>query len=186
MPACDCNIFHDASIGTDNHVIWAFSYADEAARLAATGWVRFPGDPEAPFTANDIGKVAKQEDNQTYWVLIGIGPTTWREITNGSDIVHVFTIAPSATEETHRLPLANFCAIKYIICAFNNSEGKYKSFEILASRKTGTAVEHNLYSKIGSIIATAVDFDIDGTDAVLTIKNNETYSITVHLTRKVL
>lgn len=51
--------FHKDQTLNNNHQIHAFEFADEASRLGAVG-----------LTASDIGKVAKQIDNESYWVLI--------------------------------------------------------------------------------------------------------------------
>lgn len=60
---------HKNLTGTDIHVIHAFTFADAAARTGATGLV-----------AADVGKVAKQTDNNSYYVLTAITPT-WLELT---------------------------------------------------------------------------------------------------------
>ena len=60
--------FHDQSIVGANHVLQNFSFADETARNAATGLV-----------AADIGKVAIQTDNTTFYILVAVTPV-WREI----------------------------------------------------------------------------------------------------------
>lgn len=52
------------------HVIQDFSYADSTARLAATG-----------FTAEDVGKTAQQQSDETWWLLTNHSPITWKEIT---------------------------------------------------------------------------------------------------------
>jgi len=59
------------------HIINQFTYADESARTGASG-----------FVAADVGKVAKQTDDLTYWVLTATTPT-WKELT------------PSAPTHTH-------------------------------------------------------------------------------------
>jgi len=53
----------------DIHKIHNFEYADTAARTGAS------------VTSDDVGKVAVQLDNNTYWVLIDTVPT-WTQITN--------------------------------------------------------------------------------------------------------
>lgn len=53
----------------DIHKIHNFEYADEAARTGAS------------ITSDDVGKVAVQLDNNTYWILIDDTPT-WTQITN--------------------------------------------------------------------------------------------------------
>lgn len=55
---------HYAVTGLDNHVIHSYTYANAAARLAATG-----------FVAGDIGKSAKQTDTGTFWLLTSTSPT---------------------------------------------------------------------------------------------------------------
>jgi hypothetical protein len=83
-----CNKFHDEFQNEENHHIQAFCYTTQADRLAATGYEPCPGDPEKPFDAGDVGKIAKQENTNpsdgevTFWVLCGIAPVTWDEITN--------------------------------------------------------------------------------------------------------
>lgn len=63
--------FHKNLTGADVHIIHAFTYANAAARLAATGMV-----------VGDKGKIALQSDNNTYYVLQNHSPVTWREITS--------------------------------------------------------------------------------------------------------
>lgn len=64
------NDFHKNLTGDNNHVIHAFTYADATARTGASG-----------FVSADVGKVAKQTDNNTYWLLTATTPT-WVEITS--------------------------------------------------------------------------------------------------------
>ena len=59
--------FHSEQIV--NHVIHNYTFATEAARLAATG-----------FVAADIGKVARQSDDNSFWVLSGTAPI-WTDMT---------------------------------------------------------------------------------------------------------
>jgi pectin methylesterase-like acyl-CoA thioesterase len=54
------------------HIAFAFSYADEAARTGATG-----------LTADDVGKMAQQVDNKTYWILSNHSPVTWIAVAGG-------------------------------------------------------------------------------------------------------
>lgn len=57
------------------HIIQAFEYANAAARTGAAG-----------LTAADVGKVARQLDNDTFWVLQNNAPVTWAEITPGGSV----------------------------------------------------------------------------------------------------
>jgi hypothetical protein len=54
------------------HVVHAFEYANAAAREGAVGLV-----------PADIGRVARQLDNGTFWILVDDSPVTWRQfVTN--------------------------------------------------------------------------------------------------------
>lgn len=61
--------FHDELQIGDIHKLQQYEYADSTARLAATG-----------FVTADIGKVARQLDNNSFWILIAITPT-WSPVT---------------------------------------------------------------------------------------------------------
>lgn len=63
-----------------NHRPYADVYADAAARLAATGFVRQFGGGIVPFTAEDLYKEALQIDDASVWVLTSIGPVTWVQV----------------------------------------------------------------------------------------------------------
>jgi len=56
---------------TDIHSIQNWEYADEAARTGASG-----------FVAADIGKVARQLDDETYYILTNTIPT-WLQVGGG-------------------------------------------------------------------------------------------------------
>jgi len=61
---------HNSLTGADIHVVHAFTYANAAARGAAV------------VSSTDIGKIAKQSDNNSYYVLINnVGPI-WNQISN--------------------------------------------------------------------------------------------------------
>lgn len=60
---------HGNETGTNVHVAYAWSYADATARLAATG-----------FVAGDVGKLARQLDANSLWMLTDDSPITWAEI----------------------------------------------------------------------------------------------------------
>ena len=53
------------------HIIHAFEYANSAARIGATGLV-----------AVDVGKVSRQLDNETFYILTNHSPVTWSQITD--------------------------------------------------------------------------------------------------------
>jgi len=57
----------------DVHAPHAFTYADAAARNSAVGMV-----------ATDIGKLARQEDDGSLWILTNHSPLSWSQIFSGS------------------------------------------------------------------------------------------------------
>ncbi len=56
----------------DNHILEAWIYANAADRISTS----------TP-SPSDLGRVAFQQDNKTYWRLTGVSPTTWSAITTG-------------------------------------------------------------------------------------------------------
>lgn len=67
--------------------IEAYTYTDTAAREAATG-----------FVAGDVGKIAFQSDNSTYWRLSDDSPVTWIPMVDHSRI-ESFTYADQTARE---------------------------------------------------------------------------------------
>jgi len=68
--------FHDLEQEGSIHQLHNWTYADATARTGATG-----------FVADDIGKVALQSDNNSYWVLQTTAPT-WSELTGATVAAH--------------------------------------------------------------------------------------------------
>jgi hypothetical protein len=64
--------FHRDALPGDIHVVYQFTYANAAARLAAV------------LTSDDIGKIARQTDNESYWILKDDSPLTWQNLGAGS------------------------------------------------------------------------------------------------------
>lgn len=82
--------FHGLSEPDNNHPIHSLSYADATARLAATG-----------FTSVDVGRVAHQVDDDTWWVLTDESPITWLQISNAAGGGYT-TIQSAGTPLTQR------------------------------------------------------------------------------------
>jgi hypothetical protein len=68
--SCGSSFHSDIQPG-DIHKIHDFEYADDTARNNATG-----------LTSDDIGKVAHQLDQNSFWVLVNDSPLEWCELTN--------------------------------------------------------------------------------------------------------
>lgn len=76
--------FHAQQSGADVHVPYAFSYADAATRTGATG-----------LTSGDVGKLARQTDDDSLWMLTATTPT-WVEI-SGHSVDNFYTANGSFT-----------------------------------------------------------------------------------------
>lgn len=59
---------HGKIVAGDVHIPYNWSYADAAAREGAGG-----------FTSDDVGKLARQEDTDTLWLLTATTPT-WEQL----------------------------------------------------------------------------------------------------------
>lgn len=59
----------EQTVATGIHQVYAFEYADASARNNATG-----------LTSADIGKVARQVDNGSFWILQDDSPLTWKQL----------------------------------------------------------------------------------------------------------
>jgi len=62
---------HKELVTTNLHNLHAFSYDDAAEREAVT-----------TMTSSDIGKVARQEDDGSFWILISNSTLQWAQISN--------------------------------------------------------------------------------------------------------
>lgn len=79
---------HKSLGATDIHIIYALSYATAAARTGAIGLL-----------PADVGKVARQTDNETYWVLTDDSPVTWAELTGTASVpAHASTHLPAGAD----------------------------------------------------------------------------------------
>lgn len=77
---------HSAETAGSIHVAYNFSYANAAARNAAV------------LAATDIGKIARQTDDNTFYILQDDSPLTWREITSVSAGVTTWNTVTAATQ----------------------------------------------------------------------------------------
>jgi len=69
-----------------NHRPYADVYADAAARLAATGFVRALGGGVVAFAADDLYKKVLQLDDASEWILTAITPT-WVRLGGVGDVI---------------------------------------------------------------------------------------------------
>ena len=127
------------NLGVGNqHILENWSYADSAAREAATG-----------FVAADIGKVAYQQSDGTYWRLTAVTPT-WSQIGGGSNVSIVET-AVSAED-------ANAITVEFQVKVNGDNATEPYCFRMwLTSNNTtfalsGTAADGGFSAADGSVV----------------------------------
>jgi hypothetical protein len=74
----------------DVHIPYQWSYADESARVSSSG-----------FVVTDVGKLSRQEDDNTLWILTAITPT-WAQI--GSSSQNLWYNMKSSSGDTATTP----------------------------------------------------------------------------------
>ena len=75
------------------HVPYSWSYADAAARIAATG-----------FVTTDVGKLARQLDDNSLWMLTDDSPVTWTPINTGRTLIQSQTPTGTGTVSFTSIP----------------------------------------------------------------------------------
>jgi hypothetical protein len=90
------HIPHKTLVLADNHVVHAFSYANAAARTGAVGLL-----------PADVGKMAIQVDEGSFWVLQDDAPVTWIRVGPLAESVGVVidggTSVPTAGSKGYRV-----------------------------------------------------------------------------------
>lgn len=90
--------FHrDATTG-DRHPVHDYDYADATERTGATGFVE-----------DDVGRVARQASDNSFWVLVDHDPPTWTSITAGGGAGGYETIQSSGAPRIQR-SIVNFAS----------------------------------------------------------------------------
>jgi hypothetical protein len=82
------NALHGAQTVADGiHIIQSLEYANAAARTGAS------------LTADDVGRVAHQQDNDTFWLCTDNSPLTWSQIASGAVAAHASTHSDGGSDE---------------------------------------------------------------------------------------
>jgi len=124
--------------------------------------------------------------NRNLYESVGTASLNDWILLNQNDVIITETITASSSFDLDIIPLATLCVVKYVICVFSSAENKWKSFELLGSKKTTTFVEDSLYAVTGAILNVDFDFSVDGTDAKLIGTNNEVFDVNVRILKHVL
>lgn len=75
--------------------------------------------------------------------------------------------------------ISAFKGVKYTISLFSDAEDKYRTFEMLARRKSGNALVQTIYAKIGDAINVKFTIVEDSGNVVLRVENNENFDISL-------
>lgn len=79
------SIEHEDAALEKRHAPHNWEYADATARTAATG-----------FTSGDVGKLARQLDDNSLWILADDSPVTWQEVGGGGALSYPI-LAPAGS-----------------------------------------------------------------------------------------
>jgi len=106
------------------------------------------------------------------------GPTPWRKLKA--------TVSGSSTVNVDTIPLVTMKSVRYFIQLSNDTNMRYKSFEMTANNQNSN-LSDTIFNKIseGSMMI-EVSMKVDGLNAVLEVINNETFDLDVELIRGVL
>ena len=145
---------HSTQTVTDGiHISHAYEYANAAARTGASG-----------FVAGDVGKLAKQTDTLTWWVLVDTSPT-WKELTPGSVSETITTLTESPTN-----------VFTYTSEDSTVTEIDISNFETTTELNTRDTDNRNRTNHTGTQTASTIsDFDTEvsnNTDVASAIKDN--------------
>jgi len=144
-------------------------------------------EPNAPTTA-PLASGDHFVDTSTGNTYLSTGTASvadWLLISQQDNIITA-TVSSSSSLDIDVVALANLCTMKYVICVSSAPEDKWRSFEMLAGKKTATSVEDSLYAAIGSIMNVDFDFTVDGTNAKLVVTNNETFDVDIKIHKNLL
>lgn len=157
MPITDSPLHSKQQTEHGIHTPIAFIYADEVERIAAGG-----------FEDNDLNKVAKQEDNDTFWCLDTVSPPTWIPFGGGG----------VSTDELVKTTAADDTA-NYLGSKFQDSPGiewtisANPNQQMIANIIPDSTTQQIEVAKGGSLIGTRKQINlIEGSNVTLTVADN--------------
>jgi len=157
MPITDSPLHSRQQTEHGIHTPIAFIYADEVERIAAGG-----------FEDNDLNKVAKQEDNDTFWCLDTVSPPTWIPFGGGG----------VSTDELVKTTAADDTA-NYLGSKFQDSPGiewtisANPNQQMIANIIPDSTTQQIEVAKGGSLIGTRKQINlIEGSNVTLTVADN--------------
>jgi hypothetical protein len=147
------------------HIPYNWSYADATTRNAATGMV----------TA-DVGKFARQLDNNTIWMLIDDSPTTWISVAgSGASVTAVANYTRAVGTGNYSTSSTSYVDIDGTNLSLTLTTGAHRCMILFSASMYGDPSNNECY----------IQLDIDGNDVgeghgiaeLLLGSNQETKSI---------
>ena len=93
------------------------------------------------------------------------------------------TVPAASTIVVDVLPLASFKLAKFVVQMQNVPNNKYKSLEILASRRGASQVNDSVYAKVGDSINVSLNVLVSGSDVQLQAVNAESFDVDLTVTK---
>lgn len=145
---------------------------------------REPNAPtSAPLASGD--HFVNTATNQTYLAVGNSTVSDWILI-NQQDQILTANLPDATPVDVDTIPMTSLCTVKYVVCVYSSAQNKWRSFEMLGGKKTSTTVENTLYSSLGSALDVDFDFEVSGTDATLTVTNNEAFAVDVKVHKNLI
>jgi len=127
--------FHTEEVAGSIHILQNYEFADETARLASTG-----------FVSADLGKVARQLDNNSFYILTAITPT-WALITGTLPSGGSFLGSFDANDATFpsSAPAVASSRNAHPILAFDDATDEFVVFSsVMSTDYTGSNINVNI------------------------------------------
>jgi hypothetical protein len=151
---------HESLTLGDIHIVYNWTYADATARLAATG-----------FTAADTGKLARQLDDDSLWLLSTYSPIVWVAVSGANDLtqsshkilrqlIHFINEGPAEGFTTGAYKVVTGTAFPTSIVWYNNNSPTKKKIVEKLITWTGanpTTIVWKVYDATETLLATVTD-----------------------------
>jgi hypothetical protein len=90
-------------------------------------------------------------------------------------------IPAATTIDILTIPLDSFSSFKVYLEFSNTTENKFKSLEMRAFKVGASDVSDTIYSVISNSVNVLVNLNVVGSDAVLSVTNNESFSLSTNV-----
>jgi hypothetical protein len=187
-----------------NHRPYAAVYADEAERLAATGFVRALGSGIVAFATEDLYKEVLQVSDYTVWILTNVSPVEWTQlgrapvssqfsgIVDGGQVVwesaYTFRVSAasyfiqgvlySSTEQTITLDAADATLDRIDVLALNTSGTLVKVTGTAAAQPSEPDIDPTVQLKLTFVFVAAASTSPNVTNEDIYLENTEWTSST--------